>query len=228
MATIIKTLSDAISYINSLYEQDSTAPSSGDESYTLWTALINIAVGLWENEEGVLWRELYTTLADASDGDKTITASTWDYDCPSDFNFVVGKVRLVSPSGVSSYYEVIPSSDVSLYDDNSDRWCYFTGNASDGYKIHFNPDLTLTTGYTIAYEYYKTATKMTTGADTFEMADPMFAVFYTLGELKKDEGDTTAMGIATQKLEAMRVKNMMPSFYQDTSLRDRTGDGFGF
>ena len=227
MSVIISTLADAISYINSLYEQDDTAPTSGDENYTLWTALINVAISLWENEEGVLWRELYTTLADASDGDKTIAASTWDYDCPSDFNFVVGKVRIVSSSGVSTYYDVIPSTDVSLYDDNSSRWCHFTGNPSDGYDIHFNPDLSLATGETIAYEYYKTATKVSLATDKFEMADPMFTVFYVLGELKKDEGDTTALGIATQKLESMRTKNMMPSFYQDTSLRDRTGDGFG-
>jgi len=221
------TLSDAITYLNSLYEQDDTAPSSGDESYTLWTSLFNIAIGIWENEEGMLWRELYTTLADASDGDKTITASTWDYDCPSDFSFVVGKVRLVSPSGVSSYYEVIPTSDVSLYDDNSSRWCYFTGNASDGYKIHFNPDLTLTTGYTISYEYYKNATKLSSGTDIFEMADPMFAVFYALSELKKDEGDVSSLSIATQKLEAMKTRNAMPAYYEDTSLRSRTEDGFG-
>jgi hypothetical protein len=59
------------------------------------------------------------------------------------------------------------------------------------------------------------------------MADPMFAVFYALSELKKDEGDTSALSIATQKLEAMKTKNIMPSFYQDTSLRNRTEDGFG-
>ena len=227
MSQIIKTLSEAITYLNSLYEQDSTPPTVGSDDYTVWTGLLNIAISIWENEEGVLWRELYTTLADAADGDKTITASKWDYDCPSNFNFVVGKVRLVSPSGVSTYYEVLPTSDVSLYDDNSGQWCYFTGNASTGYKLHFNPDLTLTTGYTIVYEYYKTATKLSSGTDTFEMADPMFAVFYALSELKKDEGDTSALSIATQKLEAMKTKNIMPSLYQDTSLRNRTEDGFG-
>jgi len=224
---IISTLANAITYLNSLYEQDDTDPTSGDESYTFWTALFNIAIGIWENEEGVLWKELYATLAAAADGDTTIVASTWDYDCPSDFSFVTGKVRTVSPSGVSTYHEVIPVTDVSLYDDNSSRWCYFTGNGSDGYKIHFNPDLTLTTGNTISYEYYKAATALSAATDKFEMSDPMFAVFYALSELKKDEGDTSSLSIATQKLDAMKTKNMMPSFYEDTSLRDRTGDGFG-
>ena len=174
-----------------------------------------------------MWRELYATLADASDGDSTIAASTWDYDCPTDFSFVVGKVRVVSPSGVSTYFEVLPTSDVSLYDDNDSNWCYFTGNASTGYDLHFNPDLTLTTGNTISYEYYKAATKLSASTSIFEMADPMFAVFYALSELKKDEGDVSSLSIATQKLEAMKTKNIMPSHYQDTSLRNRTEDGFG-
>ena len=227
MAAIIEKLSDAITYLNSLYEQDDTDPTSGDESYTLWTSLFNVAINIWESEEGMLWKELYATLAAASDGDTTIAASTWDYDCPTDFRFVVGKVRLVSPSGVSSYYEVIPVTDVSLYDDNSSKWCYFTGNVSAGFDIHFNPDLSLTTGDTIAYEYYKNATALSAASDKFEMADPMFVIFYALSELRKDEGDTTSSVIATQKLEAMRTKNMMPSFYEDTSLRNREEDGFG-
>jgi hypothetical protein len=228
MTAVISTLANAITYLNGLYEQDSTDPTSGDESYALWTALFNIAIGIWENEEGMLWRELYVSLADATDGDKTISASTWDYDCPTDFRFVVGKVRLVSPSGVSSYYEVIPPTDVSLYDDNSGRWCYFTGNVNTGYDLHFNPDLNLTTGDTIAYEYYKNASTLSSPTDKFEMADPMFAVFYALSELKKDEGDTSALSIASQKLESMKTKNIMPAHWQESSLMNKTDDGFGY
>ena len=60
------------------------------------------------------------------------------------------------------------------------------------------------------------------------MADPMFAVYYALSELKKDEGDATAATIATQKLEGMKTRNIMPSWYEDNSLNDGTMEGFGY
>ena len=62
MAVIISTLADLVSYTNTLYEADSTAPSSGDEDYLVWTALFNIAINIWENEEGMLWNELFTII----------------------------------------------------------------------------------------------------------------------------------------------------------------------
>ena len=75
MAKVVSTLADCINYVNTLYESDSTAPTSGDEDYTVWTGLLNIAVNLWEREEGLLWKELFAKLADAADGDKTITVA---------------------------------------------------------------------------------------------------------------------------------------------------------
>jgi len=61
----------------------------------------------------------------------------------------------------------------------------------------------------------------------FEMADPMFAVYYVLSELKKDEGDTSALGIATQKLEGMRTRNVAPAWLQDSTEFSPADDGFG-
>jgi len=227
MAVIIQTLADFVSYLNTLYESDSTAPSSGDEDYTVWTALANIAINIWEREEGVNWKELHTNLSDASDGDTAIEDDDWDYDCPTDFDHVVGKVRLVSTSGISSYFNVISSKEVPLADDTSGQWCYFTGNISSGHDIHFNPDLNLTTGDTITYEYYKKATKLSATTDKFEMSDPMFAVYYALSELKKEEGNADEIAIATQKLEAMRVSNMSPSEEESNSIINRSEAGFG-
>lgn len=226
---VIQTLDNFISYLNTLYEADSTAPTSGDEDYSVWTDLANIAIDLWENEEGVLWNELFTTLDDAaSTVTKTVTAGTYDYTCPTDFSFLTGKVRLVgASSGNSTYFTVIKPEEVQLYDDTTDNWCYFTGNLSAGYTLHFNPNITLTTGDTIKYEYYKKATALSSGSDKFEMSDPMFAVFYALSELKKEEGDTSAATIATQKLEGMKTKNLMPSYFQENAIKNKMEEGFG-
>ena len=87
MTQVISTLTNAIAYLNSLYEADSTVPASTEEDYLVWTDLFNIAINLWENEEGVLWKELFVKLADAATGDKTVTADDYSYAVPTDFKF---------------------------------------------------------------------------------------------------------------------------------------------
>lgn len=222
MAQVISTLADFIGYVNSLYELDSTAPSSGDEDYTVWTALANVAVNLWENEEGMLWNELFVKLVDAADGDKTTVADTFSYDLPTDFRFPASGFVWLGSGTNKSVLKVIKREEIQLYENDTSHWCYFTGST-----LELNPNLTVEGDYTISYGYYKYATKLTTSTDTFEMSDPMFAVYYALAELKKEEGDTSAAVIATQKLEAMRTKNMMPTWYQEDSLQNKVSEGFG-
>jgi len=225
MAKVITDLDDFIDYLNTLLELDSSAPSSGDENFTVWTALANIAIDLWENEEGMLWEELFVKLADAADGDTTTSAATHSYTCPTDFKFPAsGWVWLGSGTNKTAL-KVIKKREIQLYENSTERWCYFSGGSSP--TLELNPNLTITAGYTISYNYYKNATKLTTGSSEFEMSDPMFAVYYALSELKKEEGDTSAASIATQKLEAMKTKNEMPAWFQEDNLMNKTEDGFG-
>lgn len=224
MARLITNLDDAIEYLNALFEGDSTPPSSGEEDYEAWTALLNVAVNIWEMEEGQLWRELFVKLADAPDGDKT-TDGTNSYTCPTLFQFPASGYVWIGSGTNKTAYKVIPQEKVQLYENNSENWCYFLMDGSP--TLEFNPNLTLSTGDTISYNYYKYASKLTTGASTFEMSDPMFAVYYALSELKKDEGDTSALTIATQKLESMKTKNISPAWYQEDSFADGLQDGFG-
>ena len=223
MAQVTSKLSDFITYLNNLYESDSTDPTAGDEDYTVWTALANVAINLWENEEGVLWQELFVDLVDASDGDKTTAAADFSYDLPTDFKFPASGYVWLGTGAAKTPYQVIKPQEVQLYENSSENWCYFN---LPGLTLEFNPNLTMAV-QTINYRYYKYATKLTTGTDTFEMSDPMFAVYYALSELKKEEGDTSAAAIATQKLEAMKVKNEMPAPFQVDNFKEKTGEGFG-
>ena len=77
------------------------------------------------------------------------------------------------------------------------------------------------------YNYYKNATAVSTGTDTFEMSDPMFVVYYTVAQLTKEEGNAESLSMASQKLEAMKVRNEAPAYYQDNSMLNPTGEGFG-
>lgn len=227
MAQIIIDVDDAIDFLNTLYESDGTSPTSGDDDYTVWLSLLNIAVNLWENEEGVLWKELFVKLSDASDGDKTSAANDTSYACPSDFVFPASAYVWLGSGTSKIPYKVIPQENVQLYENDTSHWCYFLQDTSP--TLEFNPNLasTFPDGYTISYNYYKTATKLTAGSDTFEMSDPMFAVYYALSELKKEEGDTTAALVATQKLEGMKTKNIMPTWFQDDVMMSPSDDGLG-
>lgn len=222
MAKIISTADDAISYINTLYESDETAPSSGDEDYTVWLALLNIAINLWETEEGILWFELFAKLVDAPDGTKT-TTTAHSYALPALFQFSASAYVWLGTGQNKTPYKVIKPQELQLYENNGDNWCYFTTST-----LEFNPNITMPVGQTISYNYYKYATKLTTGSSTFEMSDPMAAVYYALGELKKDEGDSTGLQIFSQKLEAMKTKNIMPTWFQDeNTLANSDNDGMG-
>ena len=225
MAEIVSDLDDAIEYINSLYESDSQPPTSGDEDFIVWTSLINIAINLWENEEGLLWKELFVKLTDAVDGDKTATAGDYSYAVPTNFRFPASGYVWLGTGTNKTAYKVVKQEDLVLYENDSGNWCYFLMDTTP--TLEFNPNCTLTTGQTINYNYYKKAAKLTTGASTFEMSDPMFAVYYVLSELKKEEGDATAGQIASQKLEGMKTKNTMPANWQDNSLLNSLGKGFG-
>lgn len=225
MARVITDLDDFIDYLNTLYEGDDAAPSSGDEDFTVWTSLANIAINLWENEEGVLWKELFVKLADAADGDKTTGAADTSYDCPGDFSMPACGYVWLGTGTNKTPYRVITQEEAQLHSNDKGRWCYFLLDASP--TLEFNPNLTMVGSETINYEYYKNAAKLTTGSGAFEMSDPMFAVYYALSELKKEEGDTSAAVIATQKLEGMKTKNEMPAWFQSDNLMNKTEPGFG-
>jgi hypothetical protein len=221
MAQIITNLTGAIEKLNTLYNGSSTPPSSGEEDYEVWTDLLNTAINLWEFEEGTAWKQLFIELADAADGDKT-TDGTNSYTLPTLFKRPNSAYVWIGSGTSKTPYKIIDIREKQLYENNTERWCYFTPTT-----LEFNPNLTMDTGSTISYNFYKAATALSTGADVFEMQDPMFAVYYALSELKKEEGDTSALTIATQKLAAMVTRNEYDADFQDNTLISPMGDGFG-
>ena len=221
MAKILTDLDDAITYLNTLYEVDSTDPGSTDEDYAVWTSLFNVGINLWEMEEGVLWNELFTKLSAASDGDKT-TDGTNSYDLPTDFKFSASGYVWLGTGTNKTAYKVVKQEELTMYENQRGSWCYFTT-----LTLEFGPNTSIDSGSTIVYNYYKEASKVSSGSDTFEMADPMFCVYYALSELKKEEGDTTSAIIATQKLEGMKTRNIMPTWFQEDAMDKLDDDGFG-
>lgn len=222
---IITDLDDYISYLNTLYNSSSTPPTSGEEDYTVWTSLANIAISVWENEEGMLWNELFVKIQDASTGDKTTTTGDYSYAVPSDFRFPASGTVWVGSGTSKRPYRVIKQTEVQLAENGSGDWCYFMMDGTP--TLEFNPNCEIPNAEDINYNYYKTATALTTGSSTFDMSDPMFAVYYALAELKKEEGNSGELNIASQKLASMKSRNEMPSWFQADQLTNTSDDGFG-
>lgn len=226
MAETIRTLDDFQEYVAAMYDSTSTEPESGEEDYIVRTYLANLAINVWEGEEGMLWNELFVKLADASDGDKTTSANDYSYAVPTDFRFPASGFVWLGSGTSKTPYQIIKQEDVQLYENNKDNWCYFLMDGSP--TLEFNPNLSIAGSQTISYLYYKKASKLTSGSSSFEMSDPMFAVYFALSELKKEEGNSMELQLASQKLNAMKSRNEQVGWHQVDQLTNKIETGFGY
>jgi hypothetical protein len=196
-----------IDIVYSLYETDTAGWETDSSEYLSARNYCNAAISRWENYMNTTWRELWTTLTDAADGDKTLTAGTYDYDCPTNLKRPGSWVRTGS---TPQFWTVVSAEEVGTLDSSTDYFCWFTGSIKDGFKLNFNPELTLTTGDTIYYEYYKTATQFSATSSTTEMADPYFIVYFVLSRFLKNDGEdfTDEANQSEEVLDNMRTANM--------------------
>ena len=201
------TENEVIDIVYSLYETDTTGWDTDSEEYLAARNFSNIAIARWEKYDNTTWRDLWGTLTDAADGTKTLTAATYDYACPTN---MIRQSSWVRTGSTPQYWEVIDPKKVGDLQASKAYFCYFTGNIKDGYTLNFNPNITLTTGDTIYYEYYKAATTFTATTDETEMSDPYFIVYYVLARFLKNDGEDYSEegNQADDLLENMRIANM--------------------
>lgn len=220
--------------VYTLYEGDNTGWDVASDEYLSFRVYANAAINHWEfSELSANWRELWTTLTAAADGTKTTTALTWTYTCPSNMVKPASYVRTVDSSGNSTYWDVRPLSQVPSLATATGYYCYFTGNVKDGFTLHFNPNVPLTTGNTINYEYYKQATTFTTTTSTTEMADPYYIVYFVLSRFFENDGEDGRASKAFQeseaRLENMRTNNMVHLDGVEDNIEEGLGNsGFGY
>jgi len=216
-----------IDIVYSLYETDTTGWDTDSSEYLAARNYANAAISRWENYNNTTWRELWSTLTAAADGTKTLTASTYAYNCPTNFKRPSSWVR----TGDDLFWTVVSPEHLARLVDSQDYFCYFTGSVKAGFKVNFNPNLTLTTDDAIEYEYYKTATQFAAITDTTEMADPYFIVYFVLARFLKNDGEdfSDEANQAEEILDNMYVANMTGLFDVPDSI-DKTlnaDGGFG-
>ena len=141
-------------------------PTSGDDEYTLRTLLINKWISNWEQEEGMLWNQLWALASFTSSSATSYTLSGVS-PAITDMKYPGGFVELVDSNGGSVYWDVIKPEEVRLRTNNSTawdyqytnsqtRWAYFLGDPQAGFVLYFNPSFYPGAG-TIKFPYYKKA-----------------------------------------------------------------------
>jgi hypothetical protein len=214
--------------INSAYylvEVDSEPWGTSDDEYLTARGLANIAINRWHKYENTTWRELMTTLEDSNVlllGDKVATTAHV-YNCPTDFVRPMSFVRI---GGL--IFDVIAVERIAELSDSVMNFVYFTGNPKDGFKLHINPNVTITAGETIDYEYYKKASVFTTPTSESEMADPYFIVYFIAAHMGDEGINTDYYQMAEARLEQMRAENMSGLFGVSNRIDSSFDDNLGF
>jgi len=216
-----------------LLEGDSDTPTATGDEYLLRRAILNQGISTWEKE--AQWRELFVKLTDAADGDKTTVATQVAYDCPTDFLFPLGYVRLTTGTSCVYYpFKTLESYQLVASTDTTTKFYYVTGNPQDGYDINIHPAASAT-GTTITYEYYKTADALSAVGTIPELSDPLFLIDYALHILRRRKGDVSgsreSLVEAAARLDVMKDRNAMTPWYTKTAVPDvdfaRGVGGFG-
>jgi hypothetical protein len=227
MALAPLTEADIIDQIYSSYENDNSTWSSTSAEYLTARRFCKAAILRWEYLEGSRWNELYTTLTEASDGTKTVTSGTYTYGCPTNMHVAPqpgSYVRLVDSGGAKKFLLVIPLAKVEQLSNTTADVCYFTGNPKLGFTLNIHSSVSLTTGNTINYEYWRNATYFTTTTSTTEMSNPFFIVHYVLWRLYKNDGLLTEAQEEFNTAETLLEEMKSETF----SVLNGEDDGFGY
>ncbi len=160
-----------------LYRGQATVPASTDREYLLAIPLANNAIRKWDRADGVLWRELYTTVQVEGDGSQVISIDQSSYEAPDNMRKPDGDIRLTDPTNASNVKRIPVVSPTDKYAKSDTRaYAYFVGGANAGWTLYFTGNITPYVGWLIDYAYYKKPTLITTGTDVPDMSDPNFIV----------------------------------------------------
>jgi len=212
------TITEVLNQIHVKYEFNVEYFDMTNEDQLVRLALVNDKINMWENEDGILWRELFTSVQDRFTDEATYPVE----------DLILPANRILS-DGV--YYEYISPELLQEQEKMAPGQHMFTITGGDTEKVINVPAERANEEF--SFYYYKKARQYTTGVETepLEMADPYFVIYSVVAELFLDDGDTekaaVAVQIATQKLEGMKSKNAAVPVFVDTKQPDYQFQGFG-
>jgi len=194
-----------------LYRGQATAvPVWPNPEYKVAIQLANAAIKIWDRTDGILWRELVTSLGvqKVISPEYVNVLSSISTAAPLNMRKPPAFVRFTSPNGRITDVKVsLPENAAGINTTRSSGNIWFIGGASTGFTMQMEPTLFDTlTGSTFDYVYIKKPTLLTTLADpkdiVIDMSDPTFLV---------------------QKMLAFRFQNSRNGFGYKTADSDATG-----
>lgn len=222
-STVPMTIQDIMDEVFVAVDNDPT--SSTDTTQDEWTArlrLVNMAIKAWERED-VLWQELWSTYTHGS----TVTAATTYVISATDYRFN-GSYLKFTLNGADNYLEIVEPEEGFKYALSGSKAAYITGNPSTGWTINLTFTPTSGDAYfgaTMSFNYYKSATKMTTTiTDKPEMSDPSFIVSYVAYRKNLYNGRANVaadyQADMINAMDSMKTRNAMRIPYGSREIED--------
>ncbi len=207
------------------YQGDVSYPLLGDDDYSLRFGFLGDSIYSWSSrgsEENIEWKELFTNLTVATDGDKTAIVADTTYSAPTDFDHLTSRVSISNGTQAVAYYDIISPDQVmsNTQNDSGGSWCYVTGNEKTGYIINIpNP-----VAGTIEYNYYKTPYIPTLGTHKPEMRRPYYIVHDLLSKLFELDGRNDLVTFHEGKkkaiMDSMIIDNELLPFGNSNQVAD--------
>lgn len=203
------------------YEGSTDYPEVDSDDYNTRMAIAALGVMVWDEQENIKWEELFTSLEEAEDGDKTTTTAKV-YDCPTNFRYVTSFVYVGTKK-----YQIIKAKEVMIAQEKGmSDYAYFTGKPGS-YKLHLS---SVESGKTISYDYYRFALEPEESTDVPDMSRALFLVYFILWKLYENDTRndmvTLYSGLADEVMSAMIIQNELPPDGHSNKVA-AYGSGFG-
>lgn len=158
-----RTLEQILKDQNTILERSYELPTSDELTYR--TQVINQSVRKWG--ESAQWRQLKVTISPA------VTAANATISLGSNFRELTQAPQV--QTGTSTWREYPEEQPEAIYaKDESDYYCYVTGNPATGYYVKFN---NLASGASLSISHLIYPSGMATLPDQCEVPDPEFVLF---------------------------------------------------
>jgi hypothetical protein len=200
-----------------LSEQDTDVWQDDSDEYELARGILHNGISRWETYDNTKWRDLLTV------SDDTPLTTDHSYVTPSTFLDAGSWVRTGD-----SFWTIVPPENIAKYSNSQERYCYFLGDKKNGYTLNFNPNLEMSAGDLIKYEFYRKALRTEDPDDEVEMSDPMFLSYFIAAHLGEDGMNYDFFDIAEERLKQMKVRNMSGYFGIPNNIEETLPDEVGF
>ncbi len=214
------TLLDAETQIASEMDQSATAPTVGGTDWNIRKNALNRALFDWENTND------WDCLKVVHNGKISTSTGNATYALPSNFKKLDGLPGIVWDGSTFNEFPVVDPSRNSLYFD-TDKFVNIFDNSKDG-KYMYIHGVTLISGASVQFTYYKSPQSLASAIDVIEVPDPTYLVQRALYYIYKgrEDGRFPEAKVEAERILARMMENEASRgfAYKDRSIPNQLED----